>query len=161
MLVVYGYHWYEKFAVDVGMDLVHTRESDFKVVPYTGKPDFPNRVDERYQKPAFPNFWKFAKQFSPSYVVDLHSGVASRAEKLGPAIDVDFYTKRKKESIEPSFRERVTKFVYGNDFRTSLHFSPRFPYVPASISQIVVEFLPPRIARKEAREFVLGLIRVL
>ncbi len=173
MLVVYGYHWYEKFAVDVGRRLASkVTEPNLNIVEYAGAPDFPSRVDIRYQKPTFPNFWKFVRRLKPSYVIDLHSGFPSneKAESndnefvSNEAVDVTVYSKERR--IDPTFRSRLNEYRlhwYENlkPFIFGAHYCPNFRYVPRDTDKLVIEFLPPRIKKAQATKLVMGLARLL
>jgi len=159
ILVMYGYHRREKFAIDVGT-YMEGRDlgGNVKVLKYGGKPDVREHVGFG-QKPIFPNYWKFVRnQGHVDFLIDLHNGeIVKRKEKL--AAFLIYGTKN--PDVHRGMFGKVKDYADSLPCQVASFYEPGTPYVPAGIDQIEVELLPPRISLQRACEFMNGLVGVL
>ncbi len=100
------------------------------------------------------------EQGKTDYVVDIHSG-DGRADpdwRAAGLIQADTY-----DSFDPVFQKRINKFAESSLFPTfrTVHYVPRNHLMPKGIVDIELEFLPPNISLRRARQYGFGLIRAL
>ena len=166
ILVVYGYHIGEQYALDIGFRLEQDCPEGVIVGRYLNKPDRQNKISFKT-----PRLWGFIKNFSQvDYAIVLHNA-GSHMEKVVekyqmlypgeklPDIVVWYESGRK----APRGLEERMKQTMESSFRTALlFFKDELSYMPKGFDEISVEYyLYHLIPKDKALSFLKDLIEVL
>lgn len=159
ILVVYGYHADEKFAIDIGINLEEYGSEKATVKRYEGRADVPGKWGK-------PNLRKFIRKHSPiDYAIILHDSgpITDEIMKLQkkypeqrfPSVSVQYYSKKK---IPEDVENRIKNYCYSRPYVALSFFVPSTSAESKNYDRLNIEYLPHNITKDEGVKFLKGLI---
>lgn len=160
VLLVYGYHQDEAFAIAVGKALEKEKLQGASVVQYQG-PHIPREQDHR----DFP-LRRFVRRYFPfDYLVDVHD--SSRAVDTDyykfPACGFLYFSKKqipkKLQDVLEDYSKRFEKLL--NDRWVERRFIDKWKDMSSKYDALYVELMPRYITKMQAIDYLKVLVEVL
>lgn len=174
ILVVYGHHPDELFAVEVGKELENLGRDDFRVKEYDGHPESMKHRMETHLYSEFlriqGHFNRFVKDNPPAdYVIDLHDNLPlsdiyretiekSDRQERWPSVSIDL---RSRYNINEDLKEEIIDYCMSKEYNALFYFFDEIHYLPKSYDKILIEYLPLTFEKEKAISFTLGLVDLL